>query len=166
MEAKKNYSQQLMSEIQQGVEEVFQKAGLPNGMPSLAVIKRETAKLGLPDSDAEAIYDSWLTNGFRTARGLKIQSWHAAVRTWWRNHWFPSQRAARRSGPPPAKPKEAWQPPDKRTILDYCKTRKYSYDWGLSIYRLLVARNWKYFGEPVTSDEQWKAICDTHREQR
>lgn len=61
-------------------------------MPPLSEIKSETAKLGLPDSDAEAIYDIWLMSGFKTVRGTKIVSWTAAIRVWHRNGYFPSQK--------------------------------------------------------------------------
>jgi hypothetical protein len=62
------------------------------GMPPLADVKKETDRLGLPHSDAEAIYDSWLMSGFRSARGLKIASWKAAIRIWHRSKFFPSQK--------------------------------------------------------------------------
>jgi hypothetical protein len=62
------------------------------GMPALCDVKSETRKLGLPDTDAEAIYDSWLVSGFKTARGLRIASWKAAIRIWNRNGYFPSQK--------------------------------------------------------------------------
>lgn len=81
-----------MPDVQQAVERSFEDR--PRGMPTLAVIKTETAKLGLPDSDAEAIYDAWLTTGFKTGRGVKIANWHAALRNWFRNSWFPSQKKA------------------------------------------------------------------------
>ena len=61
-------------------------------MPPLTDVKRETLKLGLPDSDAEHIYDSWLVSGFKNGRGLKIASWKAAIRIWHRNGYFPSQK--------------------------------------------------------------------------
>jgi hypothetical protein len=65
----------------------------PIGMPSLPVIKKETAKVGLPDSDAEALYDEWLANGFRTKTG-KVRDWRASLRTHIRNGWLPSLRRA------------------------------------------------------------------------
>jgi hypothetical protein len=34
--------------------------------------------------------------------------------------------------------------------------------YGLKLYRYLTARGWKYFGTPVTNQDQWKAICHTH----
>jgi hypothetical protein len=163
MPSKKNQGQQWLGPVQEGVERSFENR--PKGMPSLAVIKQETAKLGLPDSDAEHLYDVWLRDDFKTARGTRIRNWHAAVRIWFRSGWFPSQKAARNGAGPHTHSCPKWQPPTKELILEYCKKRRYSHDWGLKIYRLLVARNWKYFGEPVTSDEQWKAICDTHPEQ-
>lgn len=69
----------------------------PAGMPSLAVITTETAKLGLPDSDAAHLYDTWLVSGFKTARGAKILNWTAAIRIWHRNKYFPSQKRAFRA---------------------------------------------------------------------
>jgi hypothetical protein len=66
---------------------------LPKGMPTLPVIKAETARLGLPDSDAEAIFDYWLSNGFRTKVG-KIKDFKATIRNWVRNSYFPSLKRA------------------------------------------------------------------------
>jgi hypothetical protein len=62
----------------------------PKGMPTLAMIKIETARLGLPDSDAEHLYDIWLRDDFRTKHGSKVRSWTAAIRIWFRNGYFPS----------------------------------------------------------------------------
>src|SRR4029077_10235572 len=64
---------------------------LPKGMPSLDQVKSETARLGLPASDAEDIYLSWQINGFRAA-GSPIRSWRAQVKRWHRNQCFPSQK--------------------------------------------------------------------------
>jgi hypothetical protein len=66
----------------------------PRGMPSLSQIKAETSKLGLPDSDAEHLYDVWLVSGFRNGRNQEIKSWTAAVRIWFRNSYFPSLKKA------------------------------------------------------------------------
>jgi hypothetical protein len=87
---KKNQGQQWMPGIQQDVEDVFVER--PGGMPPLSMIKVETAKLGLPDSDADYIHDAWLANGFKNARGIKIAHWRAAIRNWFRNGFFPSQK--------------------------------------------------------------------------
>ena len=67
----------------------------PRGMPPLTDVKTVTQQLGLPDSDAEHIYDSWLVSGFKNGRGLKIASWKAAIRIWHRNGYFPSQKKAK-----------------------------------------------------------------------
>ena len=61
----------------------------PRGMPPLSEIKAETARMGLPDSDAEQLYDTWLVSGFRTKAG-PIKDWKAAIRIWHRNGYFPS----------------------------------------------------------------------------
>lgn len=83
-----------MPGVQQDVERSFQDR--PSGMPTLAVLKTETTKLGLPDSDAEELYDVWLRDDFKTARGRgsRIKNWHAVIRIWFRSGWFPSQRKA------------------------------------------------------------------------
>jgi hypothetical protein len=86
---KGNFGQQFLGPIQEGVEANFKAR--PLGMPCLAAIKQETRKLGLPDTDAEHIYDVWLMDGFKTKRGL-IQDWKAAIRNWYRHRWFASQK--------------------------------------------------------------------------
>lgn len=65
---------------------------LPKGMPILSQVKTYTTQLGLPDSDAEQLYDSWLMSGFKTSRGRDIVSWRATVRLWHRSGYFPSQK--------------------------------------------------------------------------
>jgi hypothetical protein len=64
----------------------------PKGMPTLDQIRVECALHGLPFSDAAYIYDHWLTNGFKTGRGLTIKNWTAAIRVWKTNGWFASQK--------------------------------------------------------------------------
>src|SRR5271154_7228501 len=88
-EAKHIGQRPLLSEYEETPED---KDARHKGMPPLCDVKIETARLGLPDTDADAIYDSWLMSGFRSARGLKIASWRAAVRIWHRNKFFPSQK--------------------------------------------------------------------------
>jgi hypothetical protein len=156
---KKNYGQLWMPTVQQAVEDSVDER--PLGMPSLAAIKQETAKLGLRDTDAEAIYHHWMTNGFKTARGHKILSWHSAIRNWYINRWFPSQKEALRARSGAPEP-PSWVPPSKESFIAYCQQKKMTGSYGLRLYRFLVARNWKYFGVPITSDEQWQAICHTH----
>jgi hypothetical protein len=93
-----NQGQTWIPQIQAGVEQ--SNGDRPKGMPTLAMIKQETAKFGLPDSDAEAIYDVWLSNGFTLKGGARIKDFKATMRTWYRNHWFDSQRrAAKRLSP-------------------------------------------------------------------
>lgn len=63
----------------------------PRGMPTFEMIKSETALFGLPDTDAEHLFNVWLTNGFRTKVG-PIKNWKAAIRVWRTNGYFPSQK--------------------------------------------------------------------------
>jgi hypothetical protein len=91
MSKQQNDGQLPLPHIQKALREET-RGKRPTGMPSLEVLKAETARLGLPDSDAEHLYDEWLTNGFRTARGLRIKSWTASLRTHVRNSWLPSLR--------------------------------------------------------------------------
>jgi hypothetical protein len=73
-------------------ETADEKTERHKGMPPLSDVKSEVARLGLPPSDAEHIFDSWLVSGFRNGRGLKIASWKAAIRIWHRSRFFPSQK--------------------------------------------------------------------------
>jgi hypothetical protein len=88
-----NDGQQWMDGIEGDIEKSQQ--GRVRGMPTLSQLKAATAKLGLLESDAEGMYDAWLTNGFTVKGGAKIKDWQAAVRNWHRNGWFNSQRRAR-----------------------------------------------------------------------
>lgn len=65
----------------------------PKGMPSLAMVKDEAVRLGLTEEDASYMIDVWLQNGFRTKSG-PVRDWRAAMRVWYRNCWFPSQKKA------------------------------------------------------------------------
>ena len=67
------------------------------GIPTAAQIQIETRLLGLPDSDAEALHDHWLANGYKTGRN-PVKDWRAVVRTWKRREYFPSQKV---KGPTP-----------------------------------------------------------------
>jgi hypothetical protein len=148
-----NQGQQWMPQIQEGVE--HNNGDRPKGMPTLATLKSETAKFGLPDSDAEAIYDSWLVNGFKTARGIKIKDWRAAIRTWHRNGWFPSLRTAAKSDP-------SWKPPSKETVLAWARTKKsISLSNVLKGFKTVNGRGWNWYGK-ITSDQQWQDLFETH----
>jgi hypothetical protein len=96
----KNDGQLPLSGIQRSLRE--NQGPRPRGMPSLSMIQTETTRLGLPNSDAEALYDSWLASGFKLKNGNRIKDWKAALRNWYRNSWFPSLRR-----------KNAWAERDK-----------------------------------------------------
>ena len=91
-------------------------------------------------------------------------SWRSAIRNWYINRWFPSQKEALRIGklPNPSVAHKGWEPPAKEVFLAYCDRKKIAGSWGLRLYRYMVARNWTYYGQEVKSDEQWQAICHTH----
>jgi hypothetical protein len=73
--------------------EHYAEVKLPRGMPTLAMIKTETTLYGLPPSDAEHLFNVWLSNGFKTARH-PVKNWKAVVRIWHRCRYFPSLREA------------------------------------------------------------------------
>jgi hypothetical protein len=88
-----------LGDVEQALEDEIRKTNRPAGMPPLSEIKTEVAKLGLSPADAEAIYDVWLSNGFKFKNGQKVRDFRATIRTWHRNEWFPSQRKAAKSKP-------------------------------------------------------------------
>lgn len=96
---KKTYGQLPLQNFEDAFEDAVTRTDRPAGMPPHNVILTEVTKLGLPSTDADAIYDVWLANGFTLKGGRKIRDFRAALRTWHRNEWFPSQREAARSRP-------------------------------------------------------------------
>lgn len=65
------------------------KDGAVSAKPTKAELSFFVTSLGLPETDADDIWDRWLANGFRTKTG-PIKDWQADVRTKKRNGWLPS----------------------------------------------------------------------------
>ena len=84
--------QMQLAGVHQALEENAKRQKLPTGMPVLALIREEMVRLGLPESDGDHLFDSWLSTGFKTGRGRKIVDWKASLRVWARNGWLPSQK--------------------------------------------------------------------------
>lgn len=93
---KDNPGQRPLAGFPQEMEAV-DKTERPKGMPSLAVLRTEMARMGYPETDADHQFDYWLTTGFKTARGQLIQNWKAALRMVIRRGWLPSQIQASRN---------------------------------------------------------------------
>ena len=87
-----NRGHPILPHIQQAVEDADKEQGKPRGMPTLAQLRSECARQGLPDSDAEYLFDHWAMNGYKTGRGMTIKNYQAAVRVWRTNGWLPSQK--------------------------------------------------------------------------
>jgi hypothetical protein len=66
----------------------------PRGMPPLSEIKPQAAMMGLPESDAQFIFDYWLSNGFKTGRNT-VKDWRAVMRVWKTGKYFPSLKVAK-----------------------------------------------------------------------
>jgi hypothetical protein len=149
-----NQGQRWLGQIQAGVEASQAATNRPHGMPPLSEVKIEATRMGLSQLDAEAIFDCWLTNGFRTKTG-RIRDWRAAMRTWKREGWFPSQKQAKALG--------GFNPPLESELIEYCRSKKMTTTHALRIWRLLVANGWRYYGNAITNDAQWQAICHSHQ---
>jgi len=69
--------------------------------PSQEEVEAYAVELGLTKNDGAFKFDGWLSNGF-TANGKPVKDWKAAMRTWQRGGFFPSQKAgspqSRRAG--------------------------------------------------------------------
>jgi hypothetical protein len=96
---RKTYGQLPLQSFEDAFDDAVTRTDRPPGMPPRNVIATEVKKLGLPETDADAIYDIWLANGFTLKNGRQIRDFRAAVRTWHRNEWFPSQRKAAKFKP-------------------------------------------------------------------
>lgn len=83
-----NSGQQFLNEVEQSLENNTR----PLGMPPLEAITSEVLRIGFTRGDAEAVYDFWLSNGFKTGLN-RIRDWKAAIRTMIRYNRLPSQKA-------------------------------------------------------------------------
>jgi hypothetical protein len=92
MQKKTNTGQQFFTEVERAVDASSEEAKRPAGMPPLGLIQTETRRLGYPDSDAEFIYDRWLATGFKDGCNRRFKDWRAAIRTWAKCRYLPSQK--------------------------------------------------------------------------
>lgn len=60
--------------------------------PTQQEVEAYAVELGLTKNDGAFKFDGWLSNGF-TANGKPVKDWKAAMRTWQRGGFFPSQKA-------------------------------------------------------------------------
>jgi uncharacterized protein YdaU (DUF1376 family) len=60
--------------------------------PTQEEVEAYAVELGLTKNDGAFKFDGWLSNGF-TANGKPVKDWKAAMRTWQRGGFFPSQKA-------------------------------------------------------------------------
>lgn len=155
----KHTGQLPLDKVEQAVEDAIINSDRPKGMPALSVIKSEVVRQGLTEADAEHAYDVWLMNGFALRNGKKVQDWKAAIRVWKRNEYFPSQRKATRTSP--IIKKATWNPPTLEAIKEYCSRKRWSAGFARHCYNTWIGNNWRHYGEPIQSDEQWKAIMES-----
>jgi hypothetical protein len=59
--------------------------------PTQQEVEAYAIELGLTKNDGAFKFDGWLSNGF-TANGKPVKDWKAAMRTWQRGGFFPSQK--------------------------------------------------------------------------
>jgi hypothetical protein len=161
-----------------GLENEVRATGRPPEMPALELIQAETARLGLPDTDAECMYASWLANGYTNGKGRKIRDWKAAITVWFHRGFFPSQQKKRVTRiehviqPPPAwtPPAPAWTPPTLEEVIAHAKTMqrdrrtmpeaagRRAEKLAKWCYSKWVGNKWIRFGVKIDSTEQWKAL--------
>jgi hypothetical protein len=70
---------------------VKRKKREPQVMPTLEEIISFCAEAGLPQSDAEATYHKWVSNGF-TNNSNPILNWKSTIKGWKASGFFPSQK--------------------------------------------------------------------------
>jgi hypothetical protein len=174
---KKTNQDQEFPELRKELQDEVIATGRPRGMPAVELIRAETARLGLPDTDAQHLYDHWLNNGFKTGKN-KICDYKAAVRVWHRNQYFPSQKNKRVTRiehviqPPTAwtPPAPAWTPPTIEEVIDHAKTlqrdirtmpqaaTRRAEKLAKWCYAKWVGNKWIRYGVKIDSTEQWKAL--------
>jgi hypothetical protein len=165
-------------ELRKELQDQVIATGRPREMPSLELIRSETARLGLPDTDAEYIYNCWLANGYKNGNGRKVKDFKATIRVWHANQYFLSQKKKRVTRiehviqPPPewTPPAPAWTPPTLEEVIEHAKTlqrdRRTSPEAATRratrlanwCYAKWVGNKWIRYGVKIDSTEQWKAL--------
>jgi hypothetical protein len=92
MHKKTNQGQQFFTEVERAIDADCEETKRPMGMPPLAAIKTEIKRLGLHDSDAEFVFDKWLSSGFKDGCNRRVKDWRASIRNWARCEFLPSQK--------------------------------------------------------------------------
>ena len=69
-------------------------------------LRSYASEIGMPESDGEAMFDRWESNGWKTGEN-SIKDWRAGMRTWKQNHWLPSQKNGTHRQNPPVNPRVA-----------------------------------------------------------
>jgi len=64
-------------------------------------LRAYAAEIGLPESDGEAMFDHWTSNGWKNGHN-PVKDWKAGIRKWKSSGWLPSQntKPGDRSAPP------------------------------------------------------------------
>lgn len=74
-----------------------QKPDTDNDIDCLRVITEYCTELGLPRTDAEAVFAKWQGNGW-TNKGEPIRDWKATIRSWKLQGYLPSQKPQQQNG--------------------------------------------------------------------
>lgn len=51
-----------------------------------------------------------------------------------------------------------WKPPTMEQVIEYAKSKKWTYSFGKHCWSMWNEKNWKHFGVEITSDQQWKDL--------
>ena len=54
----------------------------------------------------------------------------------------------------------AWIPPTEDTVKAYASAHGYVISFGKYCYKLWTGSNWRWYGEPITSDHQWQCLLE------
>jgi uncharacterized protein with PIN domain len=53
-----------------------------------------------------------------------------------------------------------WNPPSETEVKDYAIAHGYVSSFGRYCYRLWTGNNWRWYGEPIKSTNQWQCLME------
>ncbi len=75
-------------------------------------------------------------------------------------------RAVLRTPSPSPSPKEeevlsTFNVPSKDEVANYAESKKKTRSFGIYCWKSWTANNWRHYGQPITSHEQWQCLLET-----
>jgi hypothetical protein len=99
--------------------------------------------IGIPE-EAQKFHDYYTSNGWKVGGKGKMVDWKGSARSW-KSRCETFQTVT-------------WEPPTKEEVFAYAARQRWPTRFAKQCWHMFVARGWKHYGDPITSDERWQSI--------